>query len=161
MIITKTPLRISFTGGGTDLPAYYKQGYGAVVSAAINKYVYITMNKRFDDTIRISYSKTEIVDSLKEIQHDIAKACMQMAGVDKGVEITSISDIPAGTGLGSSSSFTVGLLNALYSYCGERLSAYDSRLTSSFLWFCHNYIIICCDILVSSNNYFDHNKWAR
>ena len=80
MIITKTPLRISFTGGGTDLPAYYKQGYGAVVSAAINKYVYITMNKRFDDTIRISYSKTEIVDSLKEIQHDIAKACMQMAG---------------------------------------------------------------------------------
>lgn len=125
MIITKTPLRISFTGGGTDLPAYYKQGYGAVVSAAINKYVYITMNKRFDDTIRISYSKTEIVDSLKEIQHDIAKACMQMAGVEKGVEITSISDIPAGTGLGSSSSFTVGLLNALYSYCGERLSAYE------------------------------------
>ena len=125
VIITKTPLRISFTGGGTDLPAYYKQGYGAVVSAAINKYVYITMNKRFDDTIRISYSKTEIVDSLKEIQHDIAKACMQMAGVEKGVEITSISDIPAGTGLGSSSSFTVGLLNALYSYCGERLSAYE------------------------------------
>ena len=125
MIITKTPLRISFTGGGTDLPVYYEQGYGAVVSAAINKYVYITMNKRFDDTIRISYSKTEIVDSLKEIQHDIAKACMQMAGVDKGVEITSISDIPAGTGLGSSSSFTVGLLNALYSYCGERLSAYE------------------------------------
>lgn len=98
MIITKTPLRISFTGGGTDLPAYYEQGYGAVVSAAINKYVYITLNKRFDDTIRISYSKTEIVDTLKEIQHDIAKACMQMAGVEKGVEITSISDIPAGTG---------------------------------------------------------------
>ena len=72
VIITKTPLRISFTGGGTDLPAYYEQGYGAVVSAAINKYVYITLNKRFDDTIRISYSKTEIVDSLKEIQHDIA-----------------------------------------------------------------------------------------
>ena len=125
MIITKTPLRISFTGGGTDLPAYYEQGYGAVVSAAINKYVYITLNKRFDDTIRISYSKTEIVDTLKEIQHDIAKACMQMAGVEKGVEITSISDIPAGTGLGSSSSFTVGLLNALYSYCGERLSAHE------------------------------------
>ena len=125
MIITKTPLRISFTGGGTDLPAYYEQGYGAVVSAAINKYVYITMNKKFDDTIRISYSKTEIVDSLKEIQHDIAKACMQMAGVNKGVEITSISDIPSGTGLGSSSSFTVGLLNALYSYCGERLSAHE------------------------------------
>lgn len=125
MIITKTPLRISFTGGGTDLPVYYKNGYGAVVSAAINKYVYITINKRFDDTIRISYSKTEIVDSLKEVQHDIAKACMQMTGVSKGVEITSISDIPAGTGLGSSSSFTVGLLNALYTYCGERLSAHE------------------------------------
>ena len=125
MIITKTPLRISFTGGGTDLPAYYKTGYGAVVSAGINKYVYITINKRFDDSIRISYSKTEIVDDLKEIQHDIAKACMQMTGVEKGVEITSISDIPAGTGLGSSSSFTVGLLNALYTYCGERLSAHE------------------------------------
>ncbi len=125
MIITKTPLRISFTGGGTDLPAYYKTGYGAVVSAGINKYVYITINKRFDDTIRISYSKTEIVDDLKEIQHDIAKACLQMTGVEKGVEITSISDIPAGTGLGSSSSFTVGLLNALYTYCGERLSAHE------------------------------------
>ena len=125
MIITKTPLRISFTGGGTDLLAYYKTGYGAVVSAGINKYVYITINKRFDDTIRISYSKTEIVDDLKEIQHDIAKACMQMTGVEKGVEITSISDIPAGTGLGSSSSFTVGLLNALYTYCGERLSAHE------------------------------------
>lgn len=125
MIITKTPLRISFTGGGTDLSAYYKTGYGAVMSAGINKYVYITINKRFDDTIRISYSKTEIVDDLKEIQHDIAKACMQMTGVEKGVEITSISDIPAGTGLGSSSSFTVGLLNALYTYCGERLSAHE------------------------------------
>ena len=95
------------------------------MSAGINKYVYITINKRFDDTIRISYSKTEIVDDLKEIQHDIAKACMQMTGVEKGVEITSISDIPAGTGLGSSSSFTVGLLNALYTYCGERLSAHE------------------------------------
>lgn len=125
MIITKTPLRISFTGGGTDLSAYYKTCYGAVMSAGINKYVYITINKRFDDTIRISYSKTEIVDDLKEIQHDIAKACMQMTGVEKGVEITSISDIPAGTGLGSSSSFTVGLLNALYTYCGERLSAHE------------------------------------
>lgn len=87
--------------------------------------MYITINKRFDDTIRISYSKTEIVDDLKEIQHDIAKACLQMTGVEKGVEITSISDIPAGTGLGSSSSFTVGLLNALYTYCGERLSAHE------------------------------------
>ena len=125
MIITKTPLRISFTGGGTDLKAFYENGYGAVVSAAINKYVYITINKRFDDTIRVSYSKTEIVSDYNEIKHDIVKACLDMVGVRKGVEITSISDIPSGTGLGSSSSFTVGLLNALYTYVGERLSAHE------------------------------------
>lgn len=123
MIITKTPLRISFTGGGTDLPAYYENGYGAVVSAAINKYVYITVNKRFDDTIRLSYSKTEIVNHADELKHDIARACLDMVGIDGGVEITSIADIPSGTGLGSSSRFAVGLLNALYTYVGERLSS--------------------------------------
>lgn len=125
MIITKTPLRISFAGGGTDLKSYYENGYGAVLSATINKYVYITVNKRFDDTIRLSYSKTEIVENVEDIQHDIAKACMKMTGVDRGVEITSIADIPAGTGLGSSGSFTVGLLNALYTYKGESLSAHQ------------------------------------
>lgn len=125
MIITKTPLRISFTGGGTDLKAFYENGYGAVVSAGINKYVYITINKRFDDSIRISYSKTEIVDDYKDIKHDIVKACLDMVGLRKGIEITSISDIPSGTGLGSSSSFTVGLLNALYTYVGDRLSAQE------------------------------------
>ena len=123
MIITRTPLRISFTGGGTDLPAYYENGYGAVVSTAINKFVYITVNKRFDNTIRLSYSKTEIVNNVNELQHDIAKACLNMVGITGGVEITSIADIPSGTGLGSSSSFTVGLLNALYTYVGEHLSA--------------------------------------
>jgi len=125
MIITKTPFRISFAGGGTDLKAYYETGYGAVISAAINKYVYITINKRFDDTIRLSYSTTEIVDSVDELKHDIAKTCLKMAGIEKGVEITSIADIPAGTGLGSSSSFTVGLLNALYTYIGDRKSDYE------------------------------------
>ena len=87
MIITKTPLRISFTGGGTDLPAYYENGYGAVVSTAINKYVYITLNKRFDDTIRLSYSQTEIVDHVDDLKHDIARACLQMVGITGGVEI--------------------------------------------------------------------------
>lgn len=125
MIITKTPFRISFAGGGTDLKAYYETGYGAVISAAINKSIYITINKRFDNTIRVSYSKTEIVNSVDELQHDIVKACLRMTGVDKGVEITSIADIPAGTGLGSSSSFTVGLLNALYTYIGERKTDYE------------------------------------
>lgn len=123
MIITRTPLRISFTGGGTDLPAFYKNGYGAVVSTSIDKYIYITVNKRFDDSIRVSYSQTEIVNHVDELKHDIARECLRMVGISGGIEITSIADIPSGTGLGSSSSFTVGLLNALYTYAGERLSA--------------------------------------
>lgn len=123
MIITRTPLRISFTGGGTDLPAFYKNGYGAVVSTSIDKYIYITVNKRFDDSIRVSYSQTEIVNHVDELKHDIARECLRMVGIPGGIEITSIADIPSGTGLGSSSSFAVGLLNALYTYVGERLSA--------------------------------------
>lgn len=123
MIITRTPLRISFTGGGTDLPAFYKNGYGAVVSTSIDKYIYITVNKRFDDSIRVSYSQTEIVNHVDELKHDITRECLRMVGIPGGIEITSIADIPSGTGLGSSSSFAVGLLNALYTYVGERLSA--------------------------------------
>lgn len=123
MIITKTPFRVSFVGGGTDLADYYRTGHGAVVSTAINKYIYITINKRFDDSIRLSYSKTEIVEETKDLHHDIAKACMDLVGINGGVEITSIADVPAGTGLGSSSTFTVGLLNALYTYVGDRPSA--------------------------------------
>lgn len=123
MIITKTPFRISFVGGGTDISDYYNTGYGAVVSAAINKNMYITVNKRFDDTIRVSYSKTEIVNHVDELNHELVRECLKMVGITKGIEITSISDIPAGTGLGSSSSFTVGLLNALYAFAGEHPSA--------------------------------------
>lgn len=120
MIISKTPFRISFAGGGTDLRTYYSTGYGAVVSATIDKYVYITVNRRFDDTIRISYAKTEIVAAIEQIQHEIVRECLSLTGITKGIEITSIADIPAGTGLGSSSSFTVGLLNALYAFQGEQ-----------------------------------------
>lgn len=123
MIITKTPLRISFVGGGTDISDYYRHSGGAVVSAGINKYIYITVNPKFDGSIRVSYSKTEIVPEVEDLQHEIVKACMQMVGITGGIEITSIADIPAGTGLGSSSSFTVGLLNALYAYTGSALSA--------------------------------------
>ena len=123
MIISRTPFRISFAGGGTDLRAYYSDGYGAVVSVTIDKYVYITVNKRFDDTIRISYSKTEIVEDIDQIQHDIVRECLKLTGITKGIEITSIADIPAGTGLGSSGSFTVGLLNALYTFKGEQKSS--------------------------------------
>jgi D-glycero-alpha-D-manno-heptose-7-phosphate kinase len=123
MIITKTPFRISFVGGGTDIKEYYQTGGGAVVNASIDKYVYVSVHKRFDESIRVSYTKTEIVDCAQDLKHDIVRACMGMAGIENGVEITSISEIPAGTGLGSSSSLTVGVLNALYLYQGLRLSS--------------------------------------
>ena len=124
MIISRTPLRISFAGGGTDMRDYYKIKGGAVISTAINKYIYITINKRFDDTIRVSYSNTETVDNFNKIKHDIVRETMKLVGVTKGVEITSIADVPSkGTGLGSSSAFTVGLLNALYAFKDQHRSA--------------------------------------
>lgn len=122
MIISKTPFRISFVGGGTDIDTFYKDHNGAVVSAAINKYMYIAVNKKFDGKIRVSYSSTEIVNSVDELQHDIIRAALEMTGITDGIEIVSVSDIPKGTGLGSSSAFTVGLLNALYLYQGNQLS---------------------------------------
>lgn len=123
MIITRTPFRMSFVGGGTDLPDFYRIERGAVVSTAINKYMYIVVNKRFDDTIRVSYSRTEIVKDVEEIQHPIVREALKLSGVTKGIEIVSLADIPAETGLGSSGSFTVGLLNALYAYKGILKSA--------------------------------------
>ena len=124
MIISKTPFRISFCGGGTDLKEFYSHGHGAVVSTAINKYMYITVNKKFDNEIRISYSKTENVKNVKDVKHGLVREAMKMTGVTQGVEITSMADIHSkGTGLGSSSSFLVGLLNALYAYKGEHKSA--------------------------------------
>lgn len=124
MIITRTPLRISFAGGGSDLPAFYQHERGAVVSTAIDKYIYITVNPKFDHRIRASYSITEIVDSAAELQHELIREALSLLGVNTGIEITSISDIPSqGTGLGSSSSYTVGLLNALYAYQGRMAGA--------------------------------------
>ncbi len=122
MIISRTPFRISFVGGGTDLPAFYEREEGAVLSTAIDKYMFITVNKRFDDSIRLSYRKTEIVDTLNEIAHPIMRACLEYTGIHKGIEITSMADIPSGTGMGSSSSFTVGLLHALWAYKGRFVS---------------------------------------
>jgi len=121
MIISRTPLRISFVGGGTDLPAFYRHDKGAVVSATIDKYIYITVNKRFDNSIRASYSVTEIVTEVDQLKHELIREAVKMAGLGGGLEITSIGDVPAGTGLGSSSSYTVGLLNALYAYQGVLL----------------------------------------
>jgi len=126
MIISRTPMRMSFAGGGSDLPAYYKTGYGLVVSTAIDKYIYITVNKKFDDLIRVSYSATEIVDSVDKIEHNIIREAIKLVGIKKGIEVVYMGDVPlgsAGIGLGSSSSLAVGVLNALYAYKGMHVSA--------------------------------------
>lgn len=118
MIITRTPLRISLVGGGTDLPSFYARHGGAVVSFTIDKYVYIAANRPFENKLRISYSKTENVVFSKDVKHELVKACLERMGITHRIEVVSISDIPGkGTGLGSSSAFTVGLLNALTQYC--------------------------------------------
>lgn len=119
MIISRTPFRVSFMGGGTDLPSFYQEEDGLVVSTTINKYIYLTVNERFDSTYRLSYSKTEICDTIASIEHPIFKAVLKKHLPDnRGLEIVSMADIPAGTGLGSSSSFTVGLLHALKGHLG-------------------------------------------
>lgn len=120
MIISRTPFRISFVGGGTDIKDYYEKGYGAVVSTAIDKYMYVAVNEKFDEEIRVSYSETEIVDNVDSIKHGIIREALRLVGIAKKIEIVTIADIPGrGTGLGSSSSLAVGLLNALYSYEGK------------------------------------------
>ena len=124
MIISQTPCRISFAGGGSDLPAYYLQHGGAVVSTAINKYVYVTVSRKFDRSLRVSYSRTEEVERARELQHPIVREGMGMLGLEGGLEITSVADIPSrGTGLGSSSSFAVGLMHALHAIHGHHVSS--------------------------------------
>ncbi len=126
MIITRTPLRISFCGGGTDLPSYYLRQQGAVLSTAVNKYIYITVNRLspyFAHSILLKYSQTELVDSVEEIRHPIIREALKITGIVDRVEITSMADIPAGTGLGSSSSYAVALLHALHTLKGEYVSA--------------------------------------
>ena len=125
MIISQTPLRVSFCGGGSDLPAYYQNsiGGGCVTSLSLAKYIHVTVNKRFEEDIRVSYSKTEIVDNFEDLEHELVREAMRMTGVIRAVEITTIADIPSrGTGLGSSSAVTVGLLSALYAYSGQDVS---------------------------------------
>jgi D-glycero-alpha-D-manno-heptose-7-phosphate kinase len=135
MIISRTPFRVSFLGGGTDLPEFYKEEEGAVLSTAINKYMYITVNDRFDSTFRLAYSKTEITSKISEIDHKIFRVVLEKywEKKDQGLEILSMADIPSGTGLGSSSSFTVGLLHALKAHLGifqsaETLAAEASQI---------------------------------
>lgn len=115
MIITRTPFRISFVGGGSDMETFYSRHQGAVLSTSINKYMYISTHKFFfPDQIRVKYSQTETVGKLKDLKHPLLREAMLMTGVKGGIEISSIADIPAGTGMGSSSSFTVGTLHNLY-----------------------------------------------
>jgi D-glycero-alpha-D-manno-heptose-7-phosphate kinase len=119
MIITRTPLRISLAGGGTDFPDFYRAEEGAVLSTAIDKFIYVIVKERFDDLICIGYSRREICHHVDEIQHDLVREAMRKTGVSNGVEIATMADIPSeGSGLGSSSSLTVGLLNALYLHQG-------------------------------------------
>lgn len=114
MIITRTPLRISLGGGGTDQPSFYERTPGFVLSVAINKYVYIGINATFTSDYLLKYSEMERVDKVEDVQHRIIAEALSLLEVDPGVEIVSLADIPAGTGLGSSGSFTVGLLRALF-----------------------------------------------
>ena len=122
MIISRTPLRVSFCGGGTDLDWFSNSEStgGMVTSAALDRHIHVTVNRRFDDMVRVSYSKMELVENFEDIEHELVRESMRMTGVTSGVEITTIADIPSrGTGLGSSSSVTVGLLNALHAYAGR------------------------------------------
>jgi D-glycero-alpha-D-manno-heptose-7-phosphate kinase len=126
VLMTRTPLRVSFAGGGTDLADFYEREYGAVYSTAIDKYIYVTVKRHgnvFNEAIRLNYSRSEQVNRIDEVQNDIARECMRFLEVEPPIYISTVADLPASTGLGGSSSFAVGLLNALHAFRGERVSA--------------------------------------
>jgi D-glycero-alpha-D-manno-heptose-7-phosphate kinase len=120
MIVTQTPIRISFLGGGTDFRQFFTQEEGWVVSSAIDRYIFVIIKQRFDRRIRVGYTRTELVDSVSELKHELVREALRKTGIDRGVEISTMGDIPAaGSGMGSSSTVTVGLLNAMYHYLGS------------------------------------------
>lgn len=128
MIVSRAPLRVSFAGGGSDLPAYFMNSEepGMVVSAAIQKYVYVILNKKFDDGVRVSYSKTENVRYVSELKHDIVRETLKYFGVSRGIEVVTVADVPGrGTGLGSSSALAVALIKALAKYTNRYYTPYD------------------------------------
>ncbi len=131
MIITRTPLRISIGGGGTDLPSYYEAFGGFVISAAINKHIYITANKTFRPGYLLKYAKTEHVQTVDEIEHGLLRETLRLVEAEPAIEIVSIADVPAGTGMGSSGSFTVGLLHALRAYKREKVSTEELARTAN------------------------------
>ncbi|MGH2587584.1 MAG: GHMP kinase, partial [Dehalococcoidia bacterium] len=125
LVVTRTPLRVSFAGGGTDLPDFYERDYGAVFSTTITKYVYVTVKPHsefFYEPIRINYSRTEQVNRVDEIENDIARECLRLLEIEPPIYISTVADLPASSGLGGSSAFAVGLLHALHTYRGERVS---------------------------------------
>ena len=126
MIITRTPFRVTLGGGGTDLPSYYSKYGGFIFSFALDKYMYINVNRPIvDNLIRVKYSESETVQLLSDLKHDIARSCMEKTGILNCLEIASMADIPAGSGLGSSSTYTVGLLNALHAIKRDYISLHD------------------------------------
>lgn len=125
MILTRTPFRVSFAGGGSDLPEFYRRSPGAVLSCTIDKAMYIAVHPYFHDKIRIKYSRTEDVASAAEVEHPLVRECLNLVGIERGMEIASFADVPAGTGMGSSSAFTVGLLHALWARLGKKSSAQE------------------------------------
>jgi D-glycero-alpha-D-manno-heptose-7-phosphate kinase len=126
LIVTRTPLRVSFAGGGTDLAEYYIKEPGAVLSTSINRYVYVTVKRHSDlffEPIRLNYSKSEQVNSIDEIENNISRECLRLLEIEPPIYVSTVGDVPASTGLGGSSAFAVGLLNALHAYRGERVTA--------------------------------------
>lgn len=149
MIISKTPLRMSYVGGGSDLPAFYREEHGAVVSTTIDKYMYIALNRKFDGRIRLSYSRTEEVDSASQIEHPLVREALKLAGIKGGLEIASLADIPSqGSGLGSSSAYTVGLLSALHAY-KDRVVTKETLAQQA----CHIEIERCCEPIGKQDQY--------
>lgn len=138
MIITQAPYRVSFAGGGTDLPAFYRNEPGAVLSVTIGQHMYVTVSPRFEETTRVAYTKTEIAPEVDQIEHTIAREALKLTGLGRHLEITTIGDVPAGTGMGSSSALAVALLQALHAYRGEvaspaRLAAEACRIEIDIL----------------------------
>jgi len=124
VIIVQTPLRISFFGGGTDFPSYYLSNGGAVLSSAIDKYIFVIIKKRFDKKLRVGYTKTEMVDRIEDIQHDLIREALNKTGIRQGIEVDTMGDIPSeGSGLGSSSTVAVGALHAMHTYLADTPSA--------------------------------------
>ena len=123
LIITRTPLRITLGGGGTDLPSYYERFGGFVLSAAVNRYIYIVINRTFSDEYLIKYSELERTNDVDLIEHPIVREALRLHPMERGIELVSVADIPAGTGLGSSGAFTVGVLRAIYAYKREHVTA--------------------------------------